>query len=405
VAILCYTGAVFSGCLICHGLLHALRPTPQRLTRFYLLMGLGGALGGWGGAIAAPLIFDRLYEFPIAAAMVALCSLIYFRHSIQKRLRWALAPSVILMSAAALTLCLTAMAPGYHMRDFFGTIVVRAASFPNGRFRTLRHGNTTHGIQIEDHPEIPVSYYSKGSPLGQVMALQRLRKPALRIGIVGLGAGSAAAYGQNGDNLRIYEISPNVVELAGRNGSTFSAVKNSPAQVVTVLGDGRRVLGEELLVGSQQFDVLLVDAFSGDQIPWHLLTQEALSTFLGHLAPDGILAFHVSNPLPINRLLAANIKALDKWGLELNHTYIDPQNPYKALIQRSIYVLIAKDQALVQQDLFRLAAWVVLPVRPGLPIGPKGMEKAELGQRAAQVTAWTDNRNSLSPLLWMKPFP
>jgi len=397
-AILCFTGAVTSGCLICHGLLHGLRPAPQRLTRFYLLMGLGGALGGWGGALVAPQLFTRLYELPIAAALVTLCSLLWIRQFPSGHTRWALAPSALLLLASATTLWVIAREPGFHFRDFFGTVTVRF----EGQVKWLQHGSTLHGFQMVGHPEIPLSYYSEGSPLGQVMALQRLRKPSLRIGIVGLGVGSAAAYGRAGDDLRIYEISPTVIELAGRNGFAFEVVKQSPATVTTIQGDGRRSLEDELRTGSNRFDVLLVDAFSGDQVPWHLLTREALAVFTAHLAPDGILAFHVSNPLPINRVVAANIQVLDLWGLQLNKTSVEPEDPLKPWKWASDYVLVAKDQALAQPNLFRMASWAIVPAHPGLPIGPKTEEKVRLGREVARVPSWSDERNSLSPLLWMR---
>lgn len=399
-AILCFTGAVGTGCLICHGLLHDLRPEPRHLTRFYLLMGLGGALGGWGGALVAPLIFTRLYELPIAAALVTLCSLLWVRHTSTRPSRWLLAPTALLLLASGATLVSIIRTPGFHFRDFFGTMTVRF----DGNVKTLYHGKTLHGMELVNHPEIPLTYYSKGSPLGQVMALQRLRKPTLHIGILGLGAGSAAAYGREGDRLRIYEISPTVMDLAGREGAAFETVRRSPAAVVTRLGDGRLLLEEELRQGSNGFDVLLIDAFSGDQVPWHLLTREALQVFLAHLAPDGILVFHVSNPLPIDRLVAANLQALDAWALQLDKTGLQDGDPISRLVYRSSYVLAARDQALVQPNLFALANWGLLPKHPGISVGPKALEKGSRGRAAAKVPAWTDSRNSLSQLLLIRPW-
>jgi hypothetical protein len=398
-AILCFTGLVATGCLLCHGLLHRLRPEPQHLTRFYLIMGFGGALGGWTGALAAPVLFTRLYELPLAAALVTLCFLLWVRQEARFS-RWILAPGAFLFLAGAVALWSIARAPGFHFRDFFGTMTVRF----DGNLKLLMHGKTLHGMQIVDHPEIPLTYYSNGSPLGQVMALQRLRKPTLRLGILGLGAGSAAAYAQAGDDLRIYEISPTIIELAGRNGFAFEAVKTTPAHVTTQLGDGRKVLEEELRLGSNRFDVLLVDAFSGDQVPWHLLTREALTLFTAHLAPEGILVFHVSNPLPIDRVLAANIQSLDLWGMELKGTAVEGDFSAKHLILASDYLLIARDHALAQPNLFKMADWAILPTHPGLSVGPKATEKGRRGREAARVPTWTDDRNSLSPLLWMKPF-
>lgn len=398
-AILCFSGLVLAGGLVCHGLLHRLRPAAHRLTRFYLVMGLGGALGGWAGALAAPLLFTRLYELPIAASLVALCALLWLHRSPAPS-RWSLAPAGLLLLAVATSLWTVAQEPGFHFRDFFGTMRVRL----DGPVKLLQHGSTVHGVQLLGRPDLPLSYYSKGSPLGQVMALQRQRKPHLRLGILGLGAGSAAAYAQAQDDLRIYEISPTILELSGREGVAFETVKASAAQVHALLGDGRRVLEDELRKGSNQFDVLLVDAFSGDQIPWHLLTQEALALFTSHLAPEGILVFHVSNPLPIDRLLAANIQAMGYWGLKLNKTSVEPDDPARGLIRPSIYMLIARDRALVQPNLFRMAEWALIPSEPGLPIGPKAAEKGHRGREAARVSPWTDDRNSLGPLLWMKPY-
>jgi len=184
-------------------------------------------------------------------------------------------------------------------RNFFGVLRVSESADEEPRLRTLTNGHITHGVQRMDNEgrHWPTTYYSEESGVGiAISTLRNLKHDGsggLRIGVVGLGAGTIAAYGMPGDWIRFYEINADVVRL---NRQHFTFLKDTPAKVDIALGDARIIMERERAAGSpQQFDVIAVDAFSGDAVPLHLLTREAFATYFYHLAPDGVLAMHVSN--------------------------------------------------------------------------------------------------------------
>jgi spermidine synthase len=278
------------GCFFCHGELYRLRPAAARLTGFYLTVSAGGALGGLLVAVAAPLAFNGYYE--LGAALVALALFAALRFASINLLARIASLAVLLGVAAA------AVYDGFSGRDdviaasrsFYGVLRVKEYGEPGevAHLRRLVHGTIMHGEQYthETLRRKPTTYYEPTSGVG--VAIASRQKP-VRVGVIGLGTGTIAAYGRAGDVYRFYEIDPDVLRVA-RNDFTY--LSDSAAKVEIVLGDARLNLERE---PSQRFDVLVVDAFSSDAIPVHLITREALAAYLRHVGDDGIVAFHVSN--------------------------------------------------------------------------------------------------------------
>jgi SAM-dependent methyltransferase len=295
---------LFLCCWFCHGELAFRRPAPRYATSFYLMISLGGALGAIFVGLAAPHLFTAIYELPLALIFTALLAVVtLWPQGWLVRIFW-------IAAAAAMAFVLVRNVRGYEkdtivrVRSFYGALRVRQfANWLKEPYRTLYHGKIEHGAQYVNPPSslLPTTYYGPDSGVG--LALTHCCPNAKRVGAIGLGAGTLAAYGKTSDYFRFYEINPQVVAIA-RN--SFSYLRNSPARIDVVLGDARLSLQNET---PQQFDVLAVDAFSGDAIPVHLLTREAFAVYLRHLKPDGILAVHTSNTYlnlpPVVQLLAA----------------------------------------------------------------------------------------------------
>ena len=284
-----FTAGLFVVCMFCHGELAAQKPTPRYQTGFYLMIAAGGAIGALLVSVAAPLLLHAEYELPIG---IVGCALLMIWQTRNDR-PWF--PLVAIVVSAGLTYATLVFALNQAreyrtmVRNFYGALHTRDldAATSSAR-RQLTHGIIQHGEQwlaLEQQQE-PISYYGRRSGIG--LAIES--KPSPRsIGVIGLGAGTIAAYGQPGDRVKFYDINPQVVALAR---SEFTYLSGSKAATEVALGDARLVLERE---PSQQFDVLAVDAFSSDAIPVHLLTRQAVDVYLRHLKPDGILAVHITN--------------------------------------------------------------------------------------------------------------
>jgi hypothetical protein len=302
-----YSTVLFSGCMLAHGELYRLRPAPRLLTGFYLCVSGGGALGGLFVGLVAPRIFQDYHELPIG---VAACWLLVawacwrdpasFLHAGKGRL----APAI----AAALTVAVF----GAHWthpplsedlvidqrRNFFGVLRVLEANRGDAKLHRmkLRNGSTLHGSQhvASVNRLEPVSYFGRLTGIGLVMGVANQGRP-WTVGVIGLGIGTLAAYGRNGDRMVFYELDPDVVTIA-RDSTYFSYLHDSAAEIEVVLGDARLSLEAELQAGRERdFDLLVVDAFNSDAIPVHLLTREAIQVYERHLRTGGALALHVSN--------------------------------------------------------------------------------------------------------------
>ena len=296
-------GALFLACMVCHGELARLKPEPARLTEFYLFMSAGGALGGLLVSLAAPRYFVTYLEWPLGLLVgLGIASLALAGAFLGLRRKWLALPLALAMIAGGgwsiyeLSGTTLRVDPRVErVRNFYGTLYVDK-DYDSGLendYVTLVHGGIVHGMQNlgASYREEPVTYYGHHTGIGR--ALDSIRtKDGARVGIVGLGAGTAACYARGGQDWRFYEINPEIVRLAEKHFTYLADARARGAGVSVHIGDARLTLERE---PDQKFDVLLLDAFSGDAIPMHLLTREAFEIYHRHLAPDGILVVHVTN--------------------------------------------------------------------------------------------------------------
>ncbi|HUA93069.1 MAG TPA: fused MFS/spermidine synthase [Terracidiphilus sp.] len=369
-------------CLFCHTEAYALRPRrASESTLFYLLFAGGGALGSFLVGLAFPLVFSFNYDLAVTFAVTALLALAAtWNTNWGQRLLW---------SAASVMMCVLVF--WLHVvyqhdtmvavRNFYAALRVKQNyGFPGATLRTLTNGTIQHGTQIfgtDAQRKTPTTYYAQDSGVGLALRLCCPREdgsPAgsLRprtIGVIGLGAGTIAAYGQPGDHIRFYEINP-AVEPIARNAFTY--IRESGAQINVVPGDARTSLAREQ---PQHFDVLVVDAFSGDAIPLHLLTQQALALYRKHLAPGGIIAFHISN----------------------QHVDLEPAI---ALLAQNAGLQARRVASLAQDDRGEFSAnWVLVSGNASFFAQPEVEAAARPPVFKPGLRLWTDDYSSLLPLL------
>ncbi len=414
---LIHLGAFFFLAWACHRTVAESRPSAGRLTEFFFLIAVGGVAGGLFNALVAPLIFKSLVEYPVAV-VAALLLLRTGRDPLwrPRDLLWAILPATVglgLMLAAvkwdwgtddrtltfvlglpvllslatihrsiayALSLSVLFIAAGqtnvanggvrvFSNRSFFGVHEVEI----DGAEHRLMSGTTVHGVQdmTPENRAVPLTYYGREGPIGQLMEeeFKGGRKPATAI--VGLGAGTMAAYGQPGQRLDFYEIDPTVVETA-RKPELFTYVSECKANLSVFLGDAR-----QSLEGAQDraYDVIVLDAFSSDAIPVHLLTKEAVSVYLTRLAPGGVLAFHITNRyVDLAPVLASAARDLGLAAIEDE----DYGYPDDSLVYDSDWLVLARSTS----SFGSLAAsedWKSPKIDPRIP-------------------AWTDDKSSI---LWL----
>ncbi|HET6332092.1 MAG TPA: fused MFS/spermidine synthase [Polyangiales bacterium] len=313
--------ALSFGALLCHMELVRSRPSIQHLTEFYVWISVGGALGGFFVAVLAPLIFNDYYELELAtlATYVALLArppalsantadahaVGRPRRSGQRALVWFGVATCLPMLVTSLWLRAHGAGRQGHVldqrRSFLGA--VRVTQLDVGR--SLTHGRIRHGMQLDrpDLRRIPTMYFGEGTAIAQVFARHHAGRPR-SIGVVGLGAGTLAVYGTSLDRIRFYELDPQVVDVASH---WFTFLRDSPARITTWLGDGRLGLARDT---SARFDILVLDAFTSDAVPVHLLTLEAFRLYSARLAPDGVLLLNVSNRhLAVDRVVRGAARA------------------------------------------------------------------------------------------------
>jgi SAM-dependent methyltransferase len=294
-----FSAALFAASMVCHGELARLKPHPRHLTSFYLCLSLGGALGGIFVGLAAPRLFAARHELPIGMAAAWLLTLVLLGRDLGRK--WGRSRLAVVFAALGLSMVglgglLTwramdeARDSRVRARNFYGALRVRESGEDEDAVRTLLHGSISHGEQYLEPSRRRwiTSYYAPVSGVGLAIEQSRGEGPQ-KVGVVGLGAGTLAAYGRKGDAYRFYEINPLILRLAR---TEFTFLSDCEAEVEVVMGDARLSLEGE---APQGFDVLAVDAFSGDSIPIHLLTREAFAQYFRHLRPGGLLAVHVSN--------------------------------------------------------------------------------------------------------------
>jgi SAM-dependent methyltransferase len=370
---------LFFSCIFCHSGATSLRPErASEATLFYLLFAAGGALGSLLIGIAAPLVFNLNLDLPITFLFTALLALaVTWRGIWSQRVVWIVASLGMLVVTFMVRRSLTHDAT-VTVRNFYASLRVTQDlfSYPGTTVRTLMNGSIQHGTQIFGNDEFrhtPTTYYSPDSGVGLAIrfccgADGNDSRPR-RIGVIGLGAGTIAAYGRAGDHITFYDINPAVIPIA-RN--VFTYIRESPAKIDIIEGDARTSLAHE---EPQNFDVLVIDAFSGDAIPIHLLTREALALYRRHLAPGGILAFHISNRHvnlePPIALLAASA------GMEARH--VDSAGKGSVGEYSSTWMLVTDNAGFFSQP--ELAAHAFHPdMKPGLRV-------------------WTDDYSALLPVL------
>jgi hypothetical protein len=369
--------SLFVFCMVCHGELVRRKPSVRHLTLFYLMMSIGGALGGTFVGLIAPLIFTAYFEMPIGLFMCAglVCVVLWNSTSAKWRV-------VLLLALLGYGWRLADVSfedingARVVMRNFYSQLRItdtQASDIPpqHGALRKMSHGGIVHGEQYLN-PNLrrtPTAYYCHRSGIG--LAIDSLAQSAsLKIGVVGLGAGTLATYGRAGDEMRIYEINEQVLELARRE---FTYLSDSPAKIIPILGDGRLMLERET---PQQFDLLAMDAFSGDSIPAHLLTLEAMKTYLGHLKPEGILAVHITNQyLDLEPVVSAAAKHFGRVALAFG---LQP-NEKEEFCRRSLWVLLLTPER---------AANLPEELRTGKILTPP-----------ANFKAWTDSFSNLLGIL------
>jgi hypothetical protein len=383
--VLLFFAVLFAGCLFCHGELSLTRPEPGLATAFYLAIAGGGAIGAVAVGLVAPRVFDNYYELACTLVLIAAAGL-----ALNWKEGWA-ARALWTTVAVAMVAVLIVQVRAYRQntlvmrRNFYGALRVEqswawgpdAAGSKDGSKaeigpelkRTLFSGTITHGAQFLLPPMRmqPTTYYSTRSGVG--FALRLCCEGPKRVGVIGLGAGTLAAYGKAGDAFRFYEINPVAVDIAQ---SLFTYLRESPAKSEIVMGDARLSLEAE---APQHFDVLAIDAFSGDAIPVHLLTRQAMNVYLRHIRPDGILAFHVSNQF---LLLAPVVEKLaQSFGLE--YCRVENSDSAEEAIASAQWVLVTR-----RQDFINTLA---------------SMHVGKVVAVPEDVRVWTDDSNSLIDVL------
>ncbi|MDG1752036.1 MAG: fused MFS/spermidine synthase [Thalassotalea sp.] len=303
-----YSSILFSACMLCHGELARLKPDISKLTFYYLTISFGGFLGSVLVAFVAQNIFTQFLEFPLAiVSLFILFSCAVFSENKHFDKLSVISFSLAVLCGVALWQLnqLYVKTDVHSVRNFYGILSVKDVEINGNKERRLIDGTTSHGTQslMPNSAHIPMSYYRENTgvaiALEQLGSINKQNKQPLNVGFIGLGAGTLAAYGNEGDKYRFYELNPAVVDAANHY---FSYLKDSKADIEIVIGDGRVSLTKELTEANEftanttgNFDLLVIDAFSGDSIPQHLLTTEAMTLYWQHLKDDGVIAVHISN--------------------------------------------------------------------------------------------------------------
>ena len=363
----------FASCLFCHSEAFRLRPPrASESTLFYLMFAAGGALGSFVIGIVFPLVFRFNIDLVITCCFTALLAfLVTWEDGWSSRLLWGIATIVMAVLIFWINI-VNQRDTTVAVRNFYGALRVKQkVGVPGITLRTLTNGNVEHGTQIfgtDEERKTPTSYYARDSGVGLAIRFCCNGRPR-NIGVIGLGAGTIAAYGHPGDRIHFYEIN-SAVEPIARN--VFTYIRDSGAEVSITGGDGRTSLAQE---PPQGFNVLVVDAFSGDAIPLHLLTTQALELYRKHLAPGGIIAFHISN------------------------RHVDLESPI-ALLARSAGMQAETFTTAANDQLGEFTAtWMLVSDNSDFFAQPEVANTARRPQEIPGLRLWTDDFSSLLPVL------
>ena len=402
--------AFFFAVMVCHGELAKNRPHTQYLTTFYLIMSFAGMLGGMFNTFVAPFIFNGIYEYPLMI-VAALLLRPGSKGAFKKGLLLQIIPpalliitglilytrvndllpyfDIIVISLIALTVAtyffrtkpvafalltgaIIFLALGVHglsshtlyqERSFFGVLAVRESVLTDEqnqpeKYHELFHGTTKHGAQRlpENLAKIPLTYYSRPGPMGQLFKEYDNTNQNWNIGIVGLGAGALACYAKEQQHWTLYEIDPLVIDIAS-NSDYFSYLKRCAYNTTISLGDARLSLEKE---PDQKFDLLVMDAFSSDSVPTHLLTEEALALYFKKLKPNGLLAFHITNRhLSLKKVLSIHAEHLHFSALIQE---FKPQQDLPLVVATDWVVMAKNPETLTPLSLSRLGNWQKMPL-------------------------------------------
>ncbi|MEO7086616.1 MAG: fused MFS/spermidine synthase [Gemmatimonadaceae bacterium] len=371
-AVVIFCAALFALCLFCHSELYRRRPAPQHLTTFYFFVAAGGALGATLAGVVAPTLLTGSYELGCGLCLAALLGFaVTWSSGWLSRALW------FVVTAAMVTVVVKQVQSDradniVRIRNFYGTLhgTQEYDGTLHATERTLYHGVIEHGQQVyrADLFNAATSYYGHSSGVGLAIdncCTGRARK----IGVIGLGTGTLASYGAPGDTIRFYDLNPAVEPIARKY---FTYLRDSPAHIDVVNGDARVSLAAER---PQQYDVIAVDAFSGDAIPVHLITIQALELYRRHLNAGGIVAFHISN------------RYLDLAGVV--------QQIADRAGMRTAFISSSED---LPHDVFS-SDWVLVTSNENflnLPVVKKASEPIKIPKR---LRLWTDDYNSLLPIL------
>ncbi len=402
--------AFFFAVMVCHGELSKHRPSTQYLTQFYLIMSFGGMLGGMFNTFVAPFIFNGIYEYPlmiIAALLLRPWSTTLSIKSTLLQLIWPASLviiglilyasitdllqyfDIIVISLIILTIisfllrskpvafafstgAIIFLALGLHglsshtlyqERTFFGVLAVRESVLADEKgqdetYHELFHGTTKHGAQRlpENLQKTPLTYYSRPGPMGQLFKEFDAKNQNWNIGVVGLGAGALTCYAKESQQWTLYEIDPLVVDIASRP-EYFTYMKLCAHQSTMRIGDARLSIDKEL---DGQFDLLIMDAFSSDSVPTHLITKEALEIYFKKLKPNGILAFHITNRhLALKKVLSIHAEQMHLAALIQEYK---PQNPPPLVVATDWVVMAKKSDTLSPLSLSQLGNWEKMPL-------------------------------------------
>lgn len=391
ISILVALSIYFLVTLYCHSRLVESRPHAEKLTQFYILMSLGGVLGGIFNALVAPMIFNDIYEYLIVlwlagcvmafdkggfktpskqslafitaylvmgvctilaslkmienSYLIVLVLVVGFGFLIMKRLKHS-ADSVLFHCSALIVLVFMSLSSEYvyKERSFYSTIKINTEVKDGVIARGFLHGDTIHNYQLLDeaHATVPLAYYAEGNTFDQVVDAIRVQKPTMDIAVIGLGAGAMACFEQPGDNWTYFEIDPAVVKMA-KNTSLFSYLDRCSPNADIRIGDARMAI-QDLAKGSQ--DVIIVDAFSSDSIPVHLVTREALAIYRDYLKEDGVIFFHTSNRVMDVSSVVARLADDIGWDKQIISVKSLDSHPFKAFVNSSTGVIIGPKEAM-----------------------------------------------------------
>ncbi|MBE0379755.1 fused MFS/spermidine synthase [Pseudoalteromonas prydzensis] len=371
--LLIYSFILFTVSMICHGELRKLAPDSSMLTVFYLYIALGGVLGSLLSAILAPMLFEQITEYIVALAAI-LTLFIYTQFTQAKRL------SAVYQTALLTTLLVWGASYGYLFinfnqynlaseRNFYGYVTVKDITTASFAERRLIDGTTIHGSQpLNKQTEQTNSYYHQHTGIAKSLSALKSQQD-LNIGIVGLGAGVLAKFGDKRDKIRFYELNPAVYSMAL---NYFSYLADSPAQIEVAIGDGRITLTEEVNNKAPLMNALIIDAFSSDVIPTHLLTEEAFSIYWQRLTRDGLLILHISNNhIDLMPVLKAHSKRFDKSLIKFKYTGTQLGSEWVVMTNNQAFL-----NSITLSDLSPTTTYSNTP-----------------------LTQWTDQKHSLIPLI------